>query len=380
MKHFFLAIFALITFPIFSQEEFGDGIYATFITDKGEIMVKFTTEETPLTVANFIALAEGKHPEADKKFDKKPFFNGLTFHRVIADFMIQGGDPDGNGGGNPGYLFPDEIVPTLKHDKPGTLSMANRGPSTNGSQFFITHKPTPWLDGKHTVFGYVVKGMDVVNAIEKDDKIKEVNIIRIGKEAKKFKADKAYQKHLSEVEERAKRLKEEAEQRRKTLEENANRFENQSHAITPEELANRKLAKIKEYQKMEEQALELPSGLKIFIYEKGQNTKPTNGDILSISYKGFLADGTLFDSSDPEVSTYFKSFNKNRLLADAYQPIKFTKGNSENFIKGFSEGVDNLSYGDKALLIIPSTLGYGPKKVGVIPPHSTLYFDIHITK
>ena len=380
MKHFFLAIFALISFSIFSQEEFGDGIYATFITDKGEIMVKFTTEETPLTVANFIALAEGKHPEADKKFDKKPFFNGLTFHRVIADFMIQGGDPDGNGGGNPGYLFPDEIVPTLKHDKPGTLSMANRGPSTNGSQFFITHKPTPWLDGKHTVFGYVVKGMDVVNAIEKDDKIKEVNIIRIGKEAKKFKADKAYQKHLSEVEERAKRLKEEAEQRRKTLEENANRFENQSHAITPEELANRKLAKIKEYQKMEEQALELPSGLKIFIYEKGKGEEVKDGEVFKVSYHGFLADGTLFDSSDAETSTYFKNFNKNKMLANAYKPLEFVKGNPLNLIKGFSEGINHLSVGDKALLVIPSTIGYGSRGAGIIPPNATLYFDIHIIK
>ncbi|MCC6541962.1 MAG: peptidylprolyl isomerase [Flavobacteriales bacterium] len=160
-----------------------DGLFADIKTNKGTIRIKLEYEKVPMTVANFVALAEGKMKNTAKA-EGAPYFDGIKFHRVIADFMIQGGDPTGTGMGGPGYAFADEIDPSLKHDRAGTLSMANAGPATNGSQFFITHKETPWLDGKHAVFGYVVSGQDVVNAIAQNDVMEKVTIERVGKDAK----------------------------------------------------------------------------------------------------------------------------------------------------------------------------------------------------
>ena len=177
------------------DKKLADGVYAEMDTTKGKILLQLEFEKTPLTVANFVGLAEGtKFYSKDGSAPVKqtaPFYDGIKFHRVIADFMIQGGDPLGVGRGGPGYQFRNEIDPTLRHDKPGIFSMANAGPDTNGSQFFITHKDTPWLDGKHTVFGHVVEGQDVVNKIAIGDSIKTVKILRIGDKAKAFKGDQA---------------------------------------------------------------------------------------------------------------------------------------------------------------------------------------------
>jgi peptidylprolyl isomerase len=194
-----------LTTSALAQQEKGkltDGLYADMETSKGRILLQLEFEKTPLTVANFVGLAEGtknysKVPGEPPKAQGKPFYDGLTFHRVIPDFMIQGGDPLGNGSGGPGYQFRNEIDPSLKHDRPGTLSMANAGPDTNGSQFFITHKDTPWLDGKHTVFGHVVEGQNVVNKITRGDTIKSIKIVRLGEKAKAFKGDEAdFQKYV----------------------------------------------------------------------------------------------------------------------------------------------------------------------------------------
>jgi len=171
-----------------------DGLFANIKTNKGTIRIQLEFEKAPMTVANFVALAEGKMKN-NVKGEGQPYYDGIKFHRVIADFMIQGGDPTGTGMGGPGYAFADEIHPDLKHTRAGTLSMANAGPATNGSQFFITHKDTPWLDGKHAVFGYVVSGQEVVNAIAQNDVMEKVTIERVGKAAKAWDAMKVLEEN-----------------------------------------------------------------------------------------------------------------------------------------------------------------------------------------
>ena len=184
-----------------ADAKLSDGLYAEFDTSKGKILCQLEPEKTPLTVANFVGLAEGtknySKDGGEPKAQNKPFYDGLTFHRVIPNFMIQGGCPLGNGTGGPGYRFKDECRPELKHSGPGTLSMANAGPASNGSQFFITHVATPWLDGKHTVFGHVVQGQDVVNQIDRGDKLNSVKILRVGEKAKAFKGDQVDFEKLS---------------------------------------------------------------------------------------------------------------------------------------------------------------------------------------
>lgn len=240
-----------------------NGLYAKFNTSKGAIVVKLEFEKTPGTVGNFVSLAEGKL-ENKSKPQGTPYYNGLKFHRVIADFMVQGGCPQGTGTGSPGYSFDDEFHPDLKHNEPGILSMANSGPASNGSQFFITHVATPWLDNKHTVFGKVVEGQTIVDAIKQNDKLETLEIIRVGEQAEKFNAIEAFRT-----------------------------FEG-SRAKREEEAKN---AAKESMDKLSAGYDETPSGLRYKILQEGNGKKATTGANVSVHYKGQLADGTVFDSS-----------------------------------------------------------------------------------
>jgi len=304
-----------------------DGIYAKFTTEKGEILIKLTHDKTPGTVGNFVALAEG-NLENSAQPQGTPYYDGLTFHRVIPDFMIQGGDPNGTGSGGPGYNFDDEFHPDLKHDVPGVLSMANAGKGTNGSQFFITHVPTPWLDNNHTVFGHVVEGQNIVDLIAQGDTMMKVEIIREGEEAKKWNAVEQFRLFTgAKAEREAAALK------------------------SQEEL----LTSISEGFETTE------SGLRFQIIQKGDGAKAEKGNQVAVHYKGMFADGTEFDNS-------YKRGN----------PIEFPVGMG-NVIAGWDEGIQLLKVGDKARFVIPSNLAYGTSGAGgVIPPNATLVFDVEL--
>ncbi|GGK17288.1 peptidyl-prolyl cis-trans isomerase [Yeosuana aromativorans] len=304
-----------------------DGLYAKFNTTKGEILVALEYKKTPGTVGNFVSLAEGNLENAVKP-QGTPYYDGLTFHRVIPDFMIQGGCPQGTGTGNPGYQFDDEFHVDLKHDGPGVLSMANAGPGTNGSQFFITHVATPWLDNNHTVFGKVVEGQDVVDAIVQGDKIERLEIIRVGEAAKAYNSVEAF----------------------RTFE-----------GAREKKLAEAKKAAQAELDKLAKGFEETKSGLRYQIIQKGTGKKAEKGNMVSVHYKGQLADGTVFDSS------YKRK-----------QPIDFQVGVGQ-VIPGWDEGIMLLHVGDKARFVIPSDLGYGSRGAGgVIPPNATLIFDVEL--
>jgi FKBP-type peptidyl-prolyl cis-trans isomerase len=304
-----------------------DGIYAKFNTNKGEIVVKLTHDKTPGTVGNFVGLAEGNLENAVKP-QGNPYYNGLKFHRVINDFMIQGGCPQGSGVGGPGYQFDDEFHSELRHNGPGVLSMANAGPGTNGSQFFITHVETPWLDDKHTVFGFVESGMDVVNSITQDDVMQSVEIMRVGEEAENWNAIEAF------------RVFEGAREQR---------------------VAEEKKRKEAEMAKLTEGFDKTDSGLYYKITKKGEGAKAEKGQTVSVHYEGQLTNGMVFDSS----------FKRN-------EPIDFTLGVGQ-VIAGWDEGISLLNVGDKARLIIPSELAYGSRGAGgVIPPDATLLFEVEL--
>ena len=304
-----------------------NGLFATISTSKGEIKIELEFEKTPGTVGNFVGLSLGLINNSIKPLGEA-YYNGLKFHRVINDFMIQAGCPFGTGTGDPGYKFDDEFHNELKHDRPGVISMANAGPSTNGSQFFITHVETPWLDNKHTVFGNVIDGMDVVNSISQNDEIISVKINAVGDKAKAFDAAKAFEDFNKS---KADRIKKEKENELKILKDLSKGFSKTS------------------------------SGL-LYKFEKENNShKPSNGNKVKVHYKGMLLDGTVFDSS----------FKRN-------QPIEFTLGVGQ-VIKGWDEGISLLGIGDKASFIIPSDLAYGSSGAGgVIPPNATLVFEVEL--
>lgn len=306
-----------------------DGLYAQFNTSKGKILVELYYEKVPGTVGNFVALAQGKQ-ENEAKPKGEPYYDGLKFHRVIPNFMVQGGDPNGTGTGGPGYQFDDEIHSELKHEEPGVLSMANAGPGTNGSQFFITHTATSWLDGKHTIFGKVIEGQEVVDAIAQNDKIETLEIKRIGEKAKGFDALQAFKDF------------------------NESKSEREMQAKKAQEKALKKLT---------EGMTQTNSGLYYEVLREGDGKKPAKGDQVSVHYRGMFADETVFDSS----------YKRN-------EPIQFSIGRGQ-VIAGWDEGILLLNEGSKAKFVIPAELAYGATGAGgVIPPNATLVFETELVK
>ena len=343
-----------------------DGMYAEFNTNKGTFVAELYYQETPVTVANFVSLAEGdSHSVVDSAYQGKKFYDGLAFHRVIKDFMIQGGDPLGTGAGDPGYRFPDEIVDSLSHDSKGYLSMANAGPGTNGSQFFVTLAETPWLDGRHTIFGKVVEGLDVVETIGQaetgpqdrpveDIIIEKLNIIRKGKEAKNFDGSGIFEDRLAQVK---------VEEEERAAKQEAAKTEN-----------------VQKFAALEEEAEELESGLKIHYLKKGDGPKPNIDDTVEVLYEGYVRDGTIFDTNREDLAQELGIFNPQRKAQNGYGPMATPIGPDAGMIPGFKEGLQQMSVGDEAVIFIPSHLAYGPGGAGnVIPPNSDLIFVLEMT-
>jgi len=321
--------------------DLADGMYAKITTEKGDILIQLEYEKTPMTVANFVGLAEGDFTNGAKVFTT-PFYDGLKFHRVIPNFMVQGGDPLGTGSGDPGYKFGDEFDPTLVHDKPGILSMANSGPGTNGSQFFITHKETPWLNNKHTIFGHVIEGQNVVDSIVGNDIIKKISILRIGKTAEAFNATEVFASVGAKALAIAKAKAEEAAK---------------FNAMSPTEKNAWFKAKM---SKTYPEAKQTESGLMYLIETKGDGKKPELGNNVSVHYTGYFTDGNKFDSS-----------------VDRGTPFKFPLG-QKRVIAGWDEAVAMMSKGAKYKLILPYWLAYGERGRGTIPPNATLIFDVEL--
>lgn len=365
-----------------------EGIFAEIFTNKGNIKLQLEYQKTPITVANFITLVEGTNTFVTNDRKGKPFYNGLKFHRVIANFMIQGGCPLGNGTGDPGYKFNDEFDPSLKHDKPGILSMANSGVNTqtNGSQFFITHKDTPWLDNKHSVFGHVVFGQNVVDAIAQDDVIEKVIITRKGKLAKGFDAVKVFSEYMKLKPELDRKAAEEAKikaEAQAKIDSERRQKEAQAKAIADAEMKAKLgpilTAKVAEFKALKAKSTTTPTGLQYSILKKGSGVKPTEGKDIYVHYAGYLEDGTLFDSSYEAINKVYGKFDQNRANANGYQPFPFKYGNKGGLIPGFLEGINNMNFNDKAIFFIPANLGYGEKGAGnVIPPNSNIIFEVEI--
>jgi len=333
------ALFVFSGLPVSAKEtkekKMKDGLYAQITTPKGDILLKLYYDKTPLTVINFVGLTEGSLSlgGADKPTGTR-FYDGLKFHRVIKDFMIQGGCPLGTGTGGPGYTFADEIVSSLKFNGPGVLAMANAGPGTNGSQFFITHVATPHLNGKHTIFGHVVEGQDVVNAITQDDAIEHIKILRVGDKAKKFKTDQAA-----------------FDQAQKDIEKNKDKAEEESQREV-----------IKMIKHKWPKAHHSHTGMYWVVDKEGKGDKPKAGNTITAHYTGrLLANNKKFDSS-----------------YDRGEPIKFEIGVGR-VIKGWDQALLNMKRGEKRTLIIPPKLAYGAQGAGgVIPPNAWLVFDVEL--
>jgi len=312
-----------------SDPSLGDGLFAIITTSRGDIIVRLDYQRTPLTVCNFVALAEGTLAAAGGR----RFYDGLTFHRVIDNFMIQGGCPMGIGTGGPGYRFPDEIDPSLRHDGPGVLSMANSGPGTNGSQFFITHVETPWLDGRHTVFGRVVHGQNVVNAVQQGDRIERINIIRNGAEANAFRADQAAFDALLRSADAASRARVQAQR-------------DADIALITQQYPTATLT---------------ASGLRWVRERAGTGPRPTPGGTAVANIRGLLLSGAVFANTD---------------LSGGAEELPVGTG---SLIPGLDEALLDMAVGERRTIIVPPELGYGERAIeNIIPANSFLVFEIEL--
>ena len=364
MKHLRVGIFFTSILIVISScntkkyKDLNDGLYADIETVKGDILVALDYKKVPITTANFVTLAEGTNIYVSEKFKGKPFYDGLTFHRVVPDFMIQGGDPNANGTGSPGYKFENEhpmkndSTHLYTFDRAGVLAMANAGRDTNGSQFFITHIEYPSINGGYSIFGQVKKGQNVVDSIAIGDKINTINIIRIGQEAKEFNAPYVFNEYFKELE-----VKEKKRQ---------------------EQIAKVKADFLKAVDENKTKAEELSSGLKMYITKEGTGIKPKTGTMVRINYAGYFTDGNLFDTSYKELAEKFDKYSDRKEKMGAYNPFTMVYSTEAGLVPGFREGMLNMNYGDKAMLFIPSHLGYGTEGSGPIPPNTDLIFEMEI--
>lgn len=329
-RGFLVASLCLVAATIVSCQQASklpEGLYARMKTSKGEVLLKLDHEGAPLTVCNFVGLATGKLDAANGK----PFYDGLGFHRVVKDFVVQGGDPSNDGSGGPGYAFADEFSPNTRHDGPGIISMANAGPNTNGSQFFITLKETPWLDGVHSAFGRVVEGMEVVRKIEQGDKIESVRIERSGAAAKAFKVDQKTWNGLNA----------------KALEAGRKRAE----ARRADDIAL--IAQTWPDLKADE------DGIFQKVLAAGTGPVPETGATVQVTYKGTFLSGQVFDASELHGG-----------------PYEFRVGQGQ-IITGWDKVVASMRKGERRFVVIPPELAYGEKGAGgVIPPNAFLAFDL----
>lgn len=371
-----------------------DGLYAEIATSKGTMVAKLYYEEVPVTVANFVALAEGNHPMVEEQYKGKPFYDGVIFHRVMDNFMIQGGDPTGTGRGTPGYRFAADFSKDLKHDKPGVLSMANAGGiNTNGGQFFITEVPYPSLDffdaqgnlkpcdqprvSCHSVFGQLVEGLEVQDSISnvevvdprarnhkpvQDVTINKVTIIRKGKAAKMFDAPKVFEEQMPEVENTFYAARENAKKEAEEMARNA------------------KTEWLAANEAMEGRRIDSPTGMAMIFTHEGDGEQPNASQSVNIDCAGYFEDGTLFWTTWKEVAVNNGKYDERQDQMNRYAPFSMPYNESATLVAGFKEAMLNMKVGDKARVFIPYYLGYGESgNPPVIPPRSNLVFDIEVT-
>lgn len=345
-----------------SYKDLEDGLYADMNTDRGNIIMKLYPEQVPLTVANFVTLAEGTNPMVPDSIKGKKYYDGLGFHRLVPDFIVQGGDPAGTGSGPlPGYKFRNELVKELRHDSKGIVSMANGGgTSTNGSQFFITYKPAPWLDGFtntgelkdcskprtscHSVFGKVVKGMEVLDSLVKYDMIKNVTIVRKGAKAKEFDAVKVFETEIARGPEIEKARIAKIQAAEKV------RYEK---FLADKEVFHKKMGIDK--------ATKLASGVQVITFKKGKGKKFNPEVAAAMDYSIYLANGKLIQSTEGKT------------------PFTFTLS-QRPMIAGVDAALKKMRIGEKVRLFIPYYLAYGERGGGPFPPKADIIFDLELVK